>query len=478
MSQPKVTFLHRDFQIGSVATSSDVLAVAGVSSLGAVGQPVLVASVPQLTVQFGEGPAVELAAQALARGLKVLFGRVASSTPGAVVGALVGDDSFSLGDDPEPIADAELVLEVVKGGTVGQAGITYRLSYDDGRSWGVPTALGTATEVAFGGVVIEIASGALAAGARAAVATKAPSFSAEQLAPVVTALFDNATRWNLLAVAGAVDANLGGALDLIFNEQALGPKPRRWLAHWRNPNVGETPAAYLTASDAFANTFASKRGYITLGGALVTSAVTGRQIYAPSLYAAAAEEAALQPHVDSADTTRGPIPGVAIRDSNGNPSIRYLDETVYPGGDDRRFTTLRSWADESGAFINRPRLFSPSGSDYRLLPHGRVADLAQEICYRFMKRVLGKTFRISDKTGFILEIEAKRIESGLNAALTAGLMSEPMLSSVLGTVSRTDNLLPADSTMNVTLDMVPLYYAENILVSMGFVNPSVRAVAA
>lgn len=61
-----------------------------------------------------------------------------------------------------PTAAAEVAVNVVVGGTVGVAGITYRVSTDDGVTWGQTTALGTAASITVSGVVLTIAGTVLA----------------------------------------------------------------------------------------------------------------------------------------------------------------------------------------------------------------------------------------------------------------------------------------------------------------------------
>ncbi len=137
---------------------------------------------------------------------------------------------------------------------------------------------------------------------------------------------------------------------------------------------------------------------------------------------------------------------------------------------------LRTWERRAGVFVNRPRLFCPTGSDFQLLPHRRVMNIALQILRSYFEERLNSPILVDRTSGFILESEALAIEAGANARLSAALLSKPKASDAYCVVARNENLL---STKNLSADarVVPLAYAESVSLSVGFSNPALNVVA-
>ena len=200
-------------------------------------------------------------------------------------------------------------------------------------------------------------------------------------------------------------------------------------------------------------------------------------------FAVAALAASVDESVDLAYTGLGALPGVAVRDSNGNPDEH--DESANPGLDDARFCVLRTIDGKAGVYVNNPRLFSAAGSDFQFLQHRRIMNLAKQTLRVFFVDRLSKEVVVDATTGFIAETEAAEIEAGADAALRAVLLAKPKVSGggVGGKktrfvqVSRTDNLL-STSTMTVQASVIPLAYPKAINIALGFRNPALQVVKA
>jgi hypothetical protein len=164
---------------------------------------------------------------------------------------------------------------------------------------------------------------------------------------------------------------------------------------------------------------------------------------------------------------------VQIRDTNGNPDRH--DEANNPGLDDARFTTLRTWSGYPGVYVTRSRIFAPDGSDFSITTYRRVFNLFHEILFAYFVAALNRPVRVNKNTGFILEQDALQLEKGAESSVRGALGAQPMMSGVKVTVSRTDNLL-STKTMNVDARLYPLAYPEAINLSLGFINPAIRAV--
>jgi hypothetical protein len=251
-------------------------------------------------------------------------------------------------------------------------------------------------------------------------------------------------------------------------------KERAWIGNTRVPNAGESEAAYLTALSTIFSSKATVRGQLCAGACKLTSSVSGRKYKRPIALSVAAVEASQSEEVNAADITLGALVGVSIRDVNGNPDEH--DESINPGLDDARFTVLRTWEGESGVYINRPRIFSPGGSDYQLLAHRRVMNLGHAALQSYFRRRLNRPVLVSAATGFILEEEALEIEAGAREAMRALIMAKPKASAVTFALSRVDNLL---STKTLTGDarIIPLAYNEFINLTVGFLNPALQVQA-
>jgi hypothetical protein len=255
--------------------------------------------------------------------------------------------------------------------------------------------------------------------------------------------------------------------------QASG-KYHAWIGNTRMPNLDETEAAYLASLSAAFASKASVHGDLCAGACKLTSSVSGRKYQRPIAYAVAAREANASEEVNTADVNLGDLKGVSIRDNNGNADEH--DESLNPGLDDARFTVLRTWEGIAGVYVNRPRLFSPEGSDFQLLTHRRVLNLAHAALRTYFARRLNKPVLVDVATGFILEAEALEIEAGALALLSATLLAKPKASGALFALSRTDNLL-STKTLTGQARVVPLSYPEFINLDLGFFNPALQVQA-
>jgi hypothetical protein len=241
------------------------------------------------------------------------------------------------------------------------------------------------------------------------------------------------------------------------------------------PTVAESEAAYLTAFGTALGAKSTKYGAICYGSCKLTSSVSGRKYKRPTAFWYAALEAAASEEVNTADVSRGAIAGVNITDDNGNPDEH--DESINPGGDDARAVTARTHTLYPGVYVNRPRLYSPDGSDYQLVPHRRVINLAHDALTSYFTIRLSKPVKVNKDTGYILESEALEIEAGATAAMRSALLAKPKASAVSFTLSRFDNIL-STKTMTGSARVTPLAYPETFNLDVGFVNPALQVQAA
>jgi hypothetical protein len=438
------------------------------------------ARVKDLVATFTAGPLVEAAAHTLSvtgKPVCVVRSDDAAGSVGAITAVKTGTSVVTVHASPTPNDDYELALKVINGGTQGVAGITYQLSYDNGRTWTSTTPLGTATSVAFpgaGGVTFDIGTGSLVAGDLFTARTVAPAGDSGDLGDALAALKVTAINWEQAVPLMPLDAACVDALELAFAGMRQGRRCN-WIGAFRTPNAAESEASYLTAAVTALGAKSSKTGGICAGSAKISSGVTGRSYRRSILYTVAARQASIAPHVDGADPNLGSLPGVSLTDVNGNPDDH--DEALYPGLDDARFITLRSIDGYDGTYITLPRLFSPAGSDYQIIPHRRVANVAYAALYAYFVRRINHPILVDKVTGFIAQQEATEIERGARNSMASAMLAEPMASSVQFVLSRTDNVL---STKRITgvARVVPLAYPEGFSIDFGYVNPAMQLAAA
>lgn len=477
MSQPNVTITELDGALAVLPASAGKLyALVGSSSSGPINAPATFGRIKDVISTYGAGPLVEAACHSLERyGRPVVLVRTASSTAGAagaVTAAGAGTSVATATGTPDD--DYEATWRAVSGGTVGTAGITFQWSLDGGRTWSSTRSLGTATSFAFpggGGLGLAFGAGTIVPGDRYSVRTTSPAPSAAELSAALDALALSAANWEIVSPVNPIDGNAFDLLDLKLAALAAAGKYRAWIASARAPNAGETEAAYLTALTTEFGSKASLYGSLTAGAVKLTSSVTGRKYRRPASYVIGAREASVSEEIDTADINLGPLNGVSIRDLNGNPDEH--DESVYPGLDDARFTVLRTHEGYPGTYVNRPRLFSPPGSDFTLLPHRRVMNLGHAALRAYFLRRLNSPILVSKQTGFILEEEAQEIEAGALSVLRSTLLAKPKASGVLFALSRTDNLL-STQTLSGDARIIPLAYPEYITLTVGFYNPALQ----
>lgn len=487
MTQPAVNMTELDGALGILPpTSGALLAVVGASSKGPLDTPAAYARVSDLVADFGLGPMVEAAAYAITKfGRPVLVVRTGDTTDGSLTSAVLsgtGTAVPSVASSPDPIDDYEFYFEVVTGGALGTAGITFQWSLDGGRTLSAETALGTALTFEFPGsgdpavdeveLTLGTAAATLVAGDVITFRSTAPQWNATEIASAMTALRKCAQLWSIVEVCGELDATLFAAVESAVSGMAAYGKDRMWIGHARVPDVGESEATYLAALVLIYASLSTVYGSVTAGTAKMISGVTGRQYRRPPSWWVAPAHAVKSEEVNLANVKVGRMDGVILTDSNGNPDDH--DESTNPGLDDARFLTLRTWEGRPGVYLNRPRILSTPTSDYQLIPHRRVINLTKTVIRSYLEERCNEEILVDSTTGFILEEEALEIEAGANAALRGALLAKPKASGARFTLSRTDNLL-STKTINCSCRVVPLAYPEFIDVEVGFENPAIQA---
>lgn len=487
MTQPNVTMTELDGALGILPPSAGaLLALVGTSTSGTVDTPAGYARVSDVVADFGFGPLVEAAAYAITKfGRPVLLTRTGDTTAGTLTSAVLvgtGTAAVSVSGSPDPNDDYEFYFEVITGGVLGTAGITFKWSMDGGRTLSEETDLGTALtfdytdsgDPAVGDVelTLGIATETLVAGDVITFRATAPMWNATEITSALLALRKCAQLWSVAHIVGAMDATLFAAVETAVAAMPNYGKDRMYIGHARVPAVGESESTYVTALNTIYSSLSTIYGAVCAGTAKMISGVSGRQYRRPPSFWVAPAHAVNSEEVNLANVKVGRMDGVILTDSNGNPDDH--DESTNPGLDDARFLVLRTWEGRPGVYINRPRMLSTPTSDYQLIPHRRVINVAKTIVRSYLEERVNQEILVDSDTGYILEEEALEIEAGAMAALRGALLAKPKASGVNFTLSRTDNLL-STRTMNCTARVMPVAYPEFINVEIGFENPAIQA---
>jgi hypothetical protein len=401
----------------------------------------------------------------------------------ASAGELVVDFSGSsvptIDGTTHPADDYEVYVEFVAGGTRGVAGITYQWSLDGGRTMSPVTALGTATSITIpgsGGVKVNLGVGTITAGDNFAFPTVAPRWNTSELGDALDALKTTSIAWEFVQVAGPLDSDAIDMLETKIPGMAQVGKNRWWIGSARMPVGSESDATYTASLSSALGSKATKYGAVCAGACEYISSVSGRKYKRPVAHVAGAIEASVSEEVNVANINVGLLNGVSLYDALGNP--KHHDESLNPGLADARFYVLRTWGEDAqGIYVNEPLLFSPAGSDFQLVPHRRVMNIARDALRAYFVRRLNDEVLVDGTTGYILERERLEIEAGALSAMTSALRAKPKASAVRFALSRTDNLL-STKTLTGQARVVPLGYIKFINLDVGFLNPAlqVRAV--
>jgi hypothetical protein len=379
-------------------------------------------------------------------------GFVATNTGGTAVGTLASGGTA-------PTDRYEVQVLFVTGCTVGVRGGTYKVSRDGGHTYGAVQSLGTADEVNVTGAgKLELGAGTVAAGAKFVWFTTGPAFNADSLLDALNAIKLTSQRFTYIQVCGDLDAAAVAVLDGALLAMANKGRYRRAMGHVRGPS-SEDAAAYLTALQNELGGSPSRLLTLAAGRCRTSSKVDGRMAHrAPSL-AVAPLVTSVPEHIDVAEI-QYPLPGVTIRDRRGNPEDH--DETVWPGLDDARFLTLRTWEDYEGAYVNNPRLYSPTGSDFLYIQHGRVVDLARQLARLTLQPMLSKgVLVVRDGSGRIQKGDAESIENVVNQELARQIDGQRKATKTTFSLNRNADVLRT-GIQPWTVRVIPLAYIKQM----------------
>ncbi|MCB9584556.1 MAG: hypothetical protein H6718_04130 [Polyangiaceae bacterium] len=487
MATPRVTTTEVDGGLNNTKNlSGQPMAVVGPAASGSF-NPQVFRSKTDLVAEYGSaGAALDAACYALDLGASsVVVVRTASGNSSSYStlddSGVTGTCTPSVDSNVVPLDEYQVYIEVVSGGVIATSGIKYRYSLDGGTTFGPVYPLGTATSITLpaftGGVKVNLSAGTLVAGDSFSFEAFPETFTDGELSTALDSLASTSKDWEFVLVALDVDATMAMTVATWLATLHSQNKHKFGIVSFRAQSSTETANDYLTAFETFRGAVESSDLVVTADRCDLLSSipgVSGRLRRPPSL-AIAGLVSVMSPETDGAAldskyaNDRGPLLGVSIKDSNGNPV--YTDATLGVGSalDDLQATVLRSWQGYSGTYINNLRLLSSPDSDATWLQHRRVLNLARGLFYQAAVRILSKPLQVDRRTGFLSEKQIQSIEARINAILQTGLLVKPMASAVKFTASRNDPILTNPFRFSGRLSILPLAYAKEITAEVAFV---------
>ncbi len=450
---------------------------------------------------FISGPAVDLGSYTLNEtGNPVLIIRCNASTPGAygtVQQLTNGGTSVASAGGTAPVAEFNVLINWVIGGTVGTAGAIYTYSLDGGDTTSGNIALGTANTIVLTyqangaptGVTIDLAVGTVASGGQIQFFTTRPQPNNADVVNALEALRITKQPWESLYVDVDATATIVSTVDTwltalnkrgVFNEGFLNVAHKTLPISWNSTESGfasSSPAAPVQTENAYStalsgwSTVSTVQCIIGADAAFVASLLTGTTITVPTAMVIAANAMSIPVGQDPAWIAAGPV-NATIFDDNGNPY--WHDENVYELLDSQRFSTLRTVDGEDGTYITNANCFTAPGSDYTFLPYLRVMNKAATVAFQELTQKLsmgvGKQ-KPDPITGaiYILEADAQAIEQSVNPGIMSALAGQ--VQDVQVALGRTDDLSSnAGATITATLEVEVLALIKGINFVMTFVK--------
>ena len=474
-----------------VVPSSSVQVVIGCSSAGTAAQVVASRNANTLATAVGYGPAVDQAAMAIAAGGTALFLKATTSTPGvasAVVAFATGTSVVTASGAPH---DAYLVkFLVVNGGTRGTTGITFKISLDAGRTYGPIIALGTAVSYAIVGtnLTLNFAAGTMVAGEFVTFGCTEPLCSDANVQACLVALQASpyaVTGWGSMRIVGPRNGASAASIQGYLDTMVVGKTFPRAIIEVRDNalpsaygGAGETDATWAAAVALDYSAVSAKRICAVAGNYNMNSMYPVAAAGTPRMrrnlaFALACRQVAFGGQIRGGPQTHaGRVSDGALAQIIIDPTLdpadgfNYHDEFNAPALDVARFTSARKRSGKPGFFIVNPKLMSPGGSVFTILPYGNVMDVGCSLLYQVGTENINSDIQLNTN-GTIHELAAQAIESVARGALRDNMLAKSMISDFTYTIDRTNNV-KTTSIVNFAATLYARGYVLQIDGTVGF----------
>lgn len=475
---------------GSAITvpGATVQVVIGTSEKGTVNTCVATQNPNTLQAFFGAGQLPEAAALSCLQGGTVIAIRAATVGAGSQSAVTkVGTGTSVVTTTGTSLDDLYVIFKVVTGATIGVAGATYQVSLDAGRIYGPVFALGTANTLALTGTGVSLAFGAgtLVAGDTYQFRGNAPTTDTAGVIAALNALAASqfvASGWGSLHITGiwtgANAQTINNTLEtlangFIYTVVMLSARDASPAAAWGG--TGETEATWIAAlatdySAESAKRLCANAGWYNMPSAFNSPFGGNPRYRRPLSWALAARHVTIPPQRHEGRVSDGALANIVI-DPTLDPSdgFIYHDERQNAGLTVARFCAARTRIKLTGFFIDSPKLMSPIGSVFTILPLRDVMDIACSIVQQTGQQDINSDILVNDN-GTIRDDEAKGLEANFRNAININMTSLGMISGSVTSVDRSNNVL-AQSQVNVNVTITPKGYILSEVITIGFANP-------
>lgn len=465
--------------------------VIGTCSAGTAAQIVPTNNPNTLITSFGYGPLVEAAALVCAAGGTVLAMKAATNAAGTATAVqFVGTGTSVITVTGAPYDDYYVQFLVVAGGTIGTAGITFKVSLDAGRNFGPTIALGTASTYAIPntGMVLNFAAGTLVASDSAKFKTTAPAWADAGVQACLLAY--QASQYpaaggvgsiHVVGVcAGADETVFGGYLETLATGYIYegvittlrdAAAPIAWTG-----SSAEAESVWMSSIALDTSAVAQRRVLASAGHYNMPSAfanpVAGTPAYRrPGSWALAARQVGIPPQRHAGRVRGlGPLPQIVIDPVNDpKDGFIYHDERVTPGLDAARLCSFQTRIGLPGLFVRNPNLLSPPGSQFVIWPHRAVMDVACEIVNQTAEQEINDDLRLN-ANGTIYENDALALQGSISGQLQAQMVAANMCSAASVTVDQSWNVANT-SIVKIVVAIRGKGYALEVDVLIGYEQP-------
>jgi hypothetical protein len=477
MAAPNVNFTVLSNGLGNTPPSpSNVALVLGCSSTGSVETVTDPFRVTQdLIDAYGYGPGIEPAANLIESGVPTMFMRVTTNTPGAAGSVTHSGTGVSVMTvSGTPLNAYSVIVTVVRDGTAGsdpEPGFT--ISLDGGettsREIRMPSNHIYSGLAATTGITLNFTAATLVTGDTYVFSTTAPTWTAADVATCIAAFKDAVQQASMIYIVGACSKSSADTIASAVADLIGRKKFDRCFVETRDITVGsETLAQWKSSISADYATFNNDRFCVCAGAARIESTISKVRFRSN-----VGQLALVRATLVSTGRSLGAVEDGALVPKKGAAPVStvYYDEATSPGLDANRFLTVTSYPGLTGQyFVTRPLIMSSPTSDFTELQYGRVMDEACRVTNIFFTQKLNTDVRLNRKTGKILEVDARALQSGNDQKLAEALVNTGQVSDAFTTVSREDNI-STTKTLTVTVSILPLGYLEYINVTLTFINP-------
>lgn len=383
----------------------------------------------------------------------------------------------------------DVLFEVLTGGTIGVAGITFRYSLDGGKTYSAETALGTATTFALfdgaelAGLTLAFAAGTLDVGDAVTFFTTAPAWQASDAVAALAVLRATNLRWSFLHAVGAIDPSSAGSLGSVMTGWAANNK-FAWCAgsvrEW-GVRSNEPETAWISRLLATWSSFADTRIALGAGYTRITCPITGRRNRRPCTWAAVARWISIAPQTDLGEKATGILSSDITLHEDG--MLVEHDADNNSALHDARFVTLRSWPDEAGVWFTSGNLMGPDG-DIQLVAYRRVLNIAEEVFQKAMRETLKSnlarepaTAKLPKVPGNLTEPDCKSITQRVTNALKSQIVTTGMAPGITFTLNKTP-IQTGNGKWRVSANVKinGFIYVDSTLGEIGFADPALDAI--